>query len=72
VKQLYLKGRVMLVGNWQMIDFWEDPLCGVVLLKDKFRGLYDIFTEQKRSVAEMAERDWRMNLCRWLNERDQN
>jgi hypothetical protein len=47
----------MLVENGQMIDFWEDPWCGVVSLKDKFRGLYDICTEQNRSVAEMGERE---------------
>jgi hypothetical protein len=61
----------MLVENGQMIDFWEDPWCGVVSLKDKLKGLYDICTEQNRSVAEMAERGWRMNFRRWLNERDQ-
>jgi hypothetical protein len=47
VKQLYLKGRVMLVGDGKRIDFWEDPWCGVVALKDKFRELFDICTQQK-------------------------
>jgi hypothetical protein len=47
VKQLYLKGRVMLVADGKRIDFWEDPWCGVVALKDKFRELFDICTQQK-------------------------
>jgi mannosylglycoprotein endo-beta-mannosidase len=72
VKQLYLKGRIMIVGNGKRIDFWEDPWCGMVALKDKFRGLYDICIDQNKSVAEMAQRGWRMNFRRWLNENQQN
>jgi hypothetical protein len=72
VKQLYLKGRIMIVGNGHNTDFWEDPWCGMVPLRDKFRELFDICTEQKRSVVEMAERGWRMNFRRWLDERAQN
>jgi hypothetical protein len=56
VKQLYLKGRIMIVGNGKRVDFWEDPWCGMVALKDKFRELYDICTDQNKSVAEMAQR----------------
>lgn len=41
-------------------------------MKDKFRELFDICTEPKRSVTEMSERGWRMNFHRWLNERAQN
>jgi hypothetical protein len=32
VRQLYTKGRIMLLGNSQNIDFWEDPWCGIVHL----------------------------------------
>jgi hypothetical protein len=69
VKQLYLKERIMIVGNGSNTDFWEDPWCGMVTLKDKFKELFDICTEQNRNVAEMAERSWRMNFRRWLDER---
>jgi hypothetical protein len=62
----------MIVGNGHNTDFWEDLSCGVVPLRDKFRELFDICTEQKRSVAEMTERGWRMNFKRWLDERAQN
>jgi hypothetical protein len=72
VKQLYLKGRVMIVGNGKRIDFWEYPWCGMVALKDKFRELYDICIDQNKSVAEMTQRGWRMNFRRWLNENQQN
>jgi hypothetical protein len=71
VKQLYLKGRIMIVGNGSNTNFCEDPWCGMVPLKDKFKELFDIYTEQKRNVAEMAERGWRMNFRRWLDERAQ-
>jgi hypothetical protein len=59
----------MIVGNGSNTDFWEDPWCGMVTLKDKFKELFDICTEQNRNVAEMAERSWRMNFRRWLDER---
>jgi hypothetical protein len=62
----------MIVGNGKRIDFWEDPWCGMVALKDKFRGLYDICIDQNKSVAEMAQRGWRMNFRRRLNENQQN
>jgi hypothetical protein len=62
----------MLVGNGKMIDFWEDPWCGVVALKDKFRELFDICTDQKKSVAKTAQRGWKMNFRRWVNENQQN
>jgi hypothetical protein len=45
---------------------WDGPL------KDKFKELFDVCTEQKRSVAEMTERGWRMNFRRWLDERSQS
>jgi hypothetical protein len=44
----------MILGNGKRIDFWEDAWCGMVTLKDKFRDLYDICTEHKMSVEEMA------------------
>jgi hypothetical protein len=30
----------MLVGNGQDTDFWGDPWCGAVSLKDKFKDLF--------------------------------
>jgi mannosylglycoprotein endo-beta-mannosidase len=71
VKQLYVKGRIMILGNGKRIDFWEDAWCGMVALKDKFRGLYDICSDQKVSVEEMAQRGWRLTFRRWLNESQQ-
>jgi hypothetical protein len=68
VKALYLSGRTMLVGNGQDTDFWEDAWCGVVPLKEKFTELFEICTEQNKSVAEMANRGWRMGFRRWLDE----
>jgi hypothetical protein len=71
VKQLYLKGRIVIVGNGSNTDFWEYPWCGMVPFKDKFKEFFDVCTEQKRSVAEMTERGWRMNFRRRLDERAQ-
>lgn len=31
-KEIYLKGRIMLVDNGKQTDFWSDPWCGIVCL----------------------------------------
>jgi hypothetical protein len=71
IKDLYLAG-IMKIGNGVDTDFWEDPWCGNVSLKEKFRNLYEINNEQHASVAEMAQRGWRLTLRRWLDEIAQN
>jgi hypothetical protein len=30
VKHLYLLGRIMVIGNDKMTDFWKDSCCGFV------------------------------------------
>jgi hypothetical protein len=72
VKHIYLKGRIISVGNGPNKIFWEDLWCGMVALKDKFKELFEVCTEQDRSVAYMAARGWRMNFRRWLNDRARN
>jgi hypothetical protein len=72
VKHLYLKGRIIVVGNSQNTNFWEDPWCGIIALKDKFKDLFEICLEQDVSVAYMAARGWRLQFRRWLDERAQN
>src|SRR5688572_10136663 len=42
VKYPYLKGRIIKIGNGLDTDFWNDPWCGVVPLRDKFQELFDI------------------------------
>jgi hypothetical protein len=51
VKDLYLSGRYIKIGNGWDTDFWSDPWCGSVALKDKFIELYEVCNEQKESVA---------------------
>jgi hypothetical protein len=72
VKQLYLKGRLISIGNGQSTSFWDDPWCGVIALEEKFKDLHEICTEQSKNVVEIAERGWRLNFRRWLDERAQN
>jgi hypothetical protein len=64
IKDLYLAGRIVKIGNGIDIDFWSDPWCGNVALKEKFRDLYEINNEQYTSVAEMAQRSWRLTFRR--------
>ncbi|PUZ72532.1 hypothetical protein GQ55_2G401100 [Panicum hallii var. hallii] len=72
VKDIYLKGRRIKVGNGRLAEFWEGQWCGAVSLKDKFPELYNICNEQVGSVAAFAERGWRLTFRRWLDENLQN
>jgi hypothetical protein len=71
VKDIYTRGRVMILGNGKEIDFWRDAWCGLVPLKEKFQELYDICLTQHGNVAYMAGNGWRMIFRRWLDERGQ-
>jgi hypothetical protein len=53
VRNVYLKGRSMVVGNRKNTSFWHDRWCGLVSLADKFPGLYKISNEQDCSVEYM-------------------
>jgi hypothetical protein len=71
VKEYYLAGRQINIGNGLDTDFWRDPWCGPVALKEKFSSLFDICNEQTGSVAERAVNGWRLSFRRWLGEHDQ-
>ena len=71
VKDVYLKGRLMCVGNGQFTDFWRDSWCGRVHLKEKIPDLFDISNEPNGSVAHFSIRGWNITFKRWLNERQQ-
>ena len=54
VKDLYLKGRIMIVGVGEFTDSWKDAWCGRTPLEDKFPGLFAICNEPSISVKKMA------------------
>ena len=66
VKDIYLCGREMIVGNGQDTDFWGDAWCGHSPLKDTFQELYAICNEQQLSVSEAAGRRWHFTFRRWI------
>jgi hypothetical protein len=72
IKDIYLKGRIISIGNGRKTDFWEDSCCGSVSLKEKFKNPFDICEEQNKNVAWLVARGWRLNFQRWLDERAQN
>jgi hypothetical protein len=72
IKELYLNGRSIQIGNGKDTDCWSDPWCGVISLKEKFNDLFLICNEQTLSVANMARRRWRLTFRRWLDENAQN
>jgi hypothetical protein len=66
MKQLYLRGRRMMVGNGRITDFWGDSWCGFTHLKEKFRELFYICNKQSISVATDAQRGRRFTFRCWL------
>jgi hypothetical protein len=62
VKQIYLCGRRMKVGNGRDTSFW----CDQVPLKDRFPDIYDIYIEQEVTVAEAAAMHWNFSFRRWM------
>ena len=71
VKDLYLSRRIKCVGNGRDTDFWNDPWCGIISLKDKFPDLFSICNESVGSVAFFASKGWNLTFRRWLDERQQ-
>jgi hypothetical protein len=68
VRDIYLCGRRMAVGNGCRTSFWKDAWCGHTPLMDKFPDLYNICNEQTISVADAAHVGWRLSFRRWLSE----
>jgi hypothetical protein len=72
IKDLYLTGKGIKIADGADTDFWRDPWCGSIALKDQFSCLYDICNEQTGSVVYMADKGWRFTFRRWLDESAQN
>jgi len=72
IKHIYVKGRVMRLGNGKSIDFWHDTWCGSLPLIDRFPNLYDICFDKKCSLHTICCRNWRLFFRRWLSEELQN
>jgi hypothetical protein len=66
VKQIYLKGRRMKVGNGRDTSFWCDAWCDQIPLKDRFPEIFDICIEQNVIVAAAATMNWNFSFRRWM------
>jgi hypothetical protein len=67
VKDLYLCGRKMQVGDGTRTHFWGDSWCEHSPLKDKFPDLFAICNDQNITVAKAASNNWRLSFRRWLS-----
>ena len=72
VKDLYLKGRSVVIGDGKSTSFWHDRWCGLVSLADKFPRLFEISEDLECTVETMKQRRWKLKLRRWLHEDLQN
>jgi hypothetical protein len=68
VRDIYLCGRRIVVGNGCRTSFWGDAWCDHSPLKDKFVEIYEICSEQKIYVAAAAQLGWRLSFRRWLSD----
>jgi hypothetical protein len=68
IKHIYIKGRVMRLGNGKSIDFWNDTWCGPLRLKGRFSNLYEICFDKKCFVRTICCRNWSLLFRRWLSE----
>jgi hypothetical protein len=66
VKEIYLCGRKMQVGNGARTHFWGDSWCGPNSLRHQFPDLYEISNDQDMSVAQAARSRWNLSFRRWL------
>lgn len=57
----------MQVKNGRQIDFWNDGWIGNNTLREQFGGLHMICQEQNLFVRDMADKNWNLNVRRWLN-----
>jgi hypothetical protein len=51
IKEIYLCGRRMQIGDGKRTDFRGDVWCGSVSFKEKYADLFEICQEQNVSVA---------------------
>jgi hypothetical protein len=64
VKDLYLCGRRMQVGDGKLTSFWCDAWCGLNLLKETFPDIFDICNEQDITVVGAATLGWNFSSRR--------
>jgi hypothetical protein len=67
VKHLYLRQRMMVVGDGNSADFWNDAWCGSSPFCEKFPQLFDICLDQQLTVAEAAVLGWQFRYRHWMN-----
>jgi hypothetical protein len=67
IRDIYLCGRRMAIGNGCRNNFWGDAWCGHSPLKDKFPEIYEICNKQSITVVAAANLGWRLSFRRWLS-----
>jgi hypothetical protein len=67
IKDIYLRGRKMVVGNGESVDFWHDSWCGNTSLVEQFPFLYEFFNQLTITIRELCERNWNITFRRWLD-----
>ncbi|PNT70202.1 hypothetical protein BRADI_2g07627v3, partial [Brachypodium distachyon] len=66
LKQLYLRGRCVVVGDGRATDFWGDAWCGHTPLFQLFPDLFSISTNIDCTVRELYDSRSHLTFRRWL------
>jgi hypothetical protein len=66
VKQIYLKGRRVKVGNGKNTSFWCDAWCDQTPLRDRLPEIFYICIEQDVTVDDAANMNWNFSFRRWM------
>jgi hypothetical protein len=66
VKDIYLQGRKMAVGNGKRTDFWQDSWCGDAPLSIILAQLFEISLDVGKTVVVLANSNWSLRFRRWL------
>jgi hypothetical protein len=67
VRDIYLSGKRMQVGDGKMTSFWHAAWCRSNPLKDSFLDIFHICNEQSVTVADAAALGWNFSFRRYLS-----
>jgi hypothetical protein len=67
IKQIYIRERILVIGNGKSTDIWNDTWCGRDPLSVIFHDLFHICNQQICTVKKMFDLNWNFTFRRWLD-----
>jgi len=54
LRDWFLNGVARVIGNGHSTQFWHDPWCGPILLRDRFRRLFQLSLQEDGRVGDLG------------------